>query len=533
MKKFTLVCLMILAMTGVSWAQVIEDFETIGLNPMLGGATDLSTFTVVANPYATGINTSGMVAKFVRDKDGVPWGGFWSALPTPVDVTTNKYVHVKVWKSRISPIKFKLEGGAAGTLEIFSMNAQTVVNDWQELVFDFTSKTGSYPTIAFMPDFQDPVGLTDDITIYFDDIVVNNDPAVGSAAAYTIENFEHIGLNYMLGGTDDLSWMKVVPNPDKSGINTSNSVVQFQRDKDGVAWGGFWSSLPVPADVTTNKYVHAKVWKPRISPIKLKLEGGAAGTLEAPSLNAQTVYNGWQDIVFDFTSKTGTYPILAFMPDFADPVGLTDDITIYFDDFIINNDPNPITPTTQVINVNMKGSGLAAGVKVWISGDFGGTYGSWAGPGTNALNEMTDPDADSVYSINLTIPLGTYHFKFFKGSGWDGGEWIGDPNRVIINSLFTPMTFKWGDKTSGVEVIPLTNQVNVYPVPFTNELTVSTSIKYKSVVVTSTYGQEVARYNDVQPGPTKLDVSGLANGMYFVTFFGDNGDKVTKKVIKN
>jgi hypothetical protein len=143
----------------------------------------------------------------------------------------------------------------------------------------------------------------------------------------------------MLGGANDLSTFTLIPNPDKTGINKSDYVMKFHRDMDGVPWGGFWSALPAPADVTTNKYVHVKVWKPRISPIKFKLEGGAAGNLEAPSIFPQTKTNAWEDIVFDFSSKTGTYPIMAFMPDFNDPVNLTGDIDIYFDDIIINNIP--------------------------------------------------------------------------------------------------------------------------------------------------------------------------------------------------
>jgi hypothetical protein len=307
--------------------------------------------TVVPNPDASGINTSGWVVKFVRDKDGVPWGGFWSALATQVDVTVNKYVHVKVWKPRISPIKFKLEGGAAGTLEAPSMNPQATTGAWEDIVFDFTSKTGTYPVIAFMPDFEDPLTLTDDITLYFDDIMVNNDPAPNSAAAYVIEDYEIMPLNLMTGDPlVDLSTMKVVPNPDASGINTSNYVVEFFRDKDGVPWGGFWS--PTPVDVTTNKYMHVKVWKPRISPIKFKIEGGAAGTIEAPSMNPQTKIGEWEDMVFDFTAKTGAYPVVAFMPDFEDPLVLTDNITIYFDDIILNNDPSPLVGIAPVSKDN-------------------------------------------------------------------------------------------------------------------------------------------------------------------------------------
>ena len=357
MKKNLLITMMLLAIAGFLHAQVIANFEVLKMNAMLGGATDLSNFTVVPNPDATGINTSKWVAKFVRDKDGVPWGGFWSALTTPVDVTVNKYVHVKVWKPRISPLHFKLEGGTAGTLEIASMTPQTATGVWEDIVFDFSSKTGTYPTIAFMPDFEDPLTLTSDIVIYFDDIMVNNNPAPNSAAAYVIADYETIGLNLMAGDpVVDSSSMILVPNPDATGINTSNYVVQFIRDKDGIPWEGFWSAMATPIDLTSNKYMHVKVWKTRISPIKFKVEGGTAGNLEIFSMTPQTKINAWEDIVFDFSSKTGTYPTIAFMPDFEDPLTLTSNITMYFDDIILNNSPSPlmgINPVKNVTNVTV------------------------------------------------------------------------------------------------------------------------------------------------------------------------------------
>jgi hypothetical protein len=352
MKKKLTIFIMLLTIVGFSKAQLVSDFEVIQMNLMLGGGTDLSSMTVVPNPDPTGINTSNWVVKFVRDKDGVPWGGFWSTLPVPVDVTVNKYVHVKVWKPRISPLHFKLQGGTAGDLETASMTPQTGIGVWEDMVFDFTSKTGIYPTISFMPDFEDPLTLTNDIVIYFDDIMVNNDPAPNSAAVDVIEDYEIIPLNVMLGDpVVDSSNMTLVPNPDPTGINTSNWVVRFLRDKDGVPWGGFWS--PTAVDVTTNKYMHVKVWKPRISPIKFKIQGGATGDLETFSTGPQTSTGVWEDMVFDFTSKTGPYPTISFMPDFEDPLTLTNDIVIYFDDIILNNSPNPIlTGIEGVIKAN-------------------------------------------------------------------------------------------------------------------------------------------------------------------------------------
>jgi hypothetical protein len=500
------------------------------MNVMVGGADDLSTMTVVPNPDPTGINTSFYVCKFVRDKDGVPWGGFWSALQIPVDVTVNKYVHVKVWKPRISPVKFKLEGGAAGTLEAPSINAQTLTGQWEDMVFDFTSKTGTYPTIAFMPDFLDPVGLTDDIVIYFDDIVVNNSPTPNSAPVDIIEDYEIMPLNYMLGGATDQSYMTLIPNPDKSGINTSNYVIKFLRDKDGVPWGGFWSTTPV--DVTTNKYMHVKVWKPRISPVKFKIEGGAAGTLEQGSMYPQTATGQWEDMVFDFTSKTGPYPIIAFMPDFEDPLTLTDDITIYFDDIILSNSPVATVPSV-VMNVDMHGSGLTTGQPVYIAGDFGGVYGTWNEPGTNANNQLLDADGDSIYSLTMSLSPKIYYYKFFKGTGWAGGEWGGDPNRGIHVVNDTIANHLWGIfQPVGQQENGLAEKLEIFPVPFKNTLNLKIETSLSRIEITSILGRQVMRMENPSTGIIPVRTDDFASGIYFVTFYPASGNPVTKKVVK-
>lgn len=193
MKKTTnsfrsIVLFLLLGNTPFLYSQIIENYEgtPITMNIIKGGSNDLSTLTVVNNPFKTGINTSNKVCKLFRDKDGLPWEGFWSNLT--VDLTVNKYVHVKVYKTRISPVKFKVEGGPNGPLEIASMSPQTKVNEWEDLVFDFSSLTGTYTTISLMPDFKDPVGLNKDITLYFDDIVINND---SNQPAYITELFQN------------------------------------------------------------------------------------------------------------------------------------------------------------------------------------------------------------------------------------------------------------------------------------------------------------------------------------------------------
>lgn len=151
------------------------------LNPMANGpGQSTADFVVVDNPLVAGINTSTKVVKFTRRTTGAdtePWGGFWcNAIDPDPDVTVNKYVHVKILKNRTTQQKFKLETGTAGNLEINSVNNYTTVGQWQDMVFDFSSKTGTYATVAFMPDWQDPLVEGADEIIYFDDIIINSDP---------------------------------------------------------------------------------------------------------------------------------------------------------------------------------------------------------------------------------------------------------------------------------------------------------------------------------------------------------------------
>jgi hypothetical protein len=445
-------------------------------------------------------------------------------------------------------------------------------------------------------------------------------------------------LNLMLNDpTTDLSYMNIVPNPDPAGINTSNYVVKFLRDKDGAIWGGFWS--PTAVDVTTNQYMHVKVWKPRISPLKFKIEGGAAGNLEAPSTNPQTSTGVWEDMVFDLTSKTGVYPTISFMPDFEDPLTLTEDMVMYFDDIILNNDPNPVISTVPItINVDMHGSGLAVDQPVYLSGDFGLIYGTWSTPGDNPNNELTDQDGDSIYSLQMAVDPGDYNFKFFKGAGWSNGEWAGDPNRPLTVTAEQDFTYKWGVKPAfvtfnvnmkgsglagediyvagdfggiygtwntpgdnlnnlltalepltdsiysidmaldsigiyqlkffkgagwnggewtgdpnriytirqdttfnlkwglvypeGIRDISLAGKIQTYPNPVKDVLNINTSIDLNKVTITNTVGQQVYLLNNVGVGKRTINLEELSNGMYFITFYAETGAPYTLKFLK-
>lgn len=171
--------------------QVLVDFEdgTWGLlTPHVMGCGDYDnvelhpieeTFTIVDNPAPDAMNSSAKVLKFKRwgtAVSGMAWGGFWANLMPYADVQINKYVHVKLLKPEISPVKFKLENGPSGTLEIASVNAQQLTGQWEEFVFDYSEKVSQFKIAVLMPDFPETFSRVDPIDIYIDDIVINTNP---------------------------------------------------------------------------------------------------------------------------------------------------------------------------------------------------------------------------------------------------------------------------------------------------------------------------------------------------------------------
>lgn len=185
-----------------------------------------------------------------------------------------------------------------------------------------------------------------------------------NAQEQIIENFEGSGpksvMNAISGGT-----VSIVANPSKSGINTSDSVGMLVIDALHDPWVGFWVSRRTdnsPADsaeqwinAVDNRYVHVMVYKDAPSNLKFKLEGSWRGTFEryatTPDSGKNSKINEWEDIVIDFSDVPAYYPIWLLSPYWD----RTEAGVVYFDNIVINNNPNPITANSVVTTRSHKG----------------------------------------------------------------------------------------------------------------------------------------------------------------------------------
>ncbi len=135
----------------------------------------------VANPSASGINTSAQVAKITARQAGAPWVGA-ETVHGEMGITwdlsaSNAVIKIMVYKTVISDVGIKLAnaaGGAQGEIKV----ANTKINEWEELTFDFSSRIGNgldgstnIDQIIVFPEFTD--GRSSDVVTYFDNITFN------------------------------------------------------------------------------------------------------------------------------------------------------------------------------------------------------------------------------------------------------------------------------------------------------------------------------------------------------------------------
>mgnify|MGYP002822157689 FL=1 len=165
------------------------DFETGGY-----GATwtwtvfengDNPSLEIVTNPNTGGINSSATVAKFTALQAGQPWAGCESLHGADIGSfsfdSTNCIIKIMVWKDVISDVGIKFVDATSAAQEEIKV-ANTLINQWEELTFDFSSRIGVYPVvkdqIVIFPDF-DLAGRTQDNICYFDNISFSPSNSVG------------------------------------------------------------------------------------------------------------------------------------------------------------------------------------------------------------------------------------------------------------------------------------------------------------------------------------------------------------------
>lgn len=130
------------------------DFDNAFISYSFGTFGGGQAFAIVANPSATGLNTSAKVGKFTRGYEN--WSGTSSPLNVPMDFATGNKIKVLVYNPDATLIGKKLNvelekavGGTPATGVGILKVALTKSGAWEELVFDFSTIPAITATAKF------------------------------------------------------------------------------------------------------------------------------------------------------------------------------------------------------------------------------------------------------------------------------------------------------------------------------------------------------------------------------------------------
>jgi hypothetical protein len=225
---------------------------------------------IISNPDPSGDNTSATVAQFTALVTGQPWAGCETMHGEDIGTfdidASNSTIKIMVWKPVISNVGIKLVKPDGWALpEILVPN--TVVNQWEELTFNFIgqAETG-YDQIVIFPDF-DMEGREQDNVCYFDNITfhpfeVSEGPEVAAADP------THPEANVFSIYSDvytDLEGTNFNPNWGQSTVVTvdypvdGNNTLKYENlNYQGTNLGS--TDGGVPQDVSAYEYLHVDFW---------------------------------------------------------------------------------------------------------------------------------------------------------------------------------------------------------------------------------------------------------------------------------
>ncbi|MEM1175875.1 MAG: hypothetical protein AAGI27_13775 [Pseudomonadota bacterium] len=105
-------------------------------------------------------------------------------------------------------------------------------------------------------------------------------------------------INFNGGATE------VVDNPDRSGINDTETVARMQKFGDQPFGGSRINPFEVPVDFSGGAVFRMKVWSERSVPVTFKLEERNDGVGGVERVQTHTGGSEWQELCFDFTGNT-------------------------------------------------------------------------------------------------------------------------------------------------------------------------------------------------------------------------------------
>jgi len=398
------------------------DFET----PATGGSSKWDVFEadtppleVIANPDMSGANTTATVAKFTAPFGGADYAGTVTKLDQTFTLdASNSSVSIMVWKTVISDVGIKFEANAASTGEIKIKN--TKINEWEEIVFDFSGKIGepsstNIDAIVVFPDFD---ARTQDNVVYFDNITLSESsnggggsgpdmaapmpsPAESEVTSIFSDAYTDVaGTNFFPDWGQTTAYEQIDLMGDAA-IKYSN--VNYQ----GIAIGSI-------VDASGNTSIHIDVWSDDYTSIPFFMISEGSGE---KSVNLAVEANKWNSIDIPLSAFTDQGLTVNDIKEFKFDVQPDNGGTFYIDNLYFFGVSSGGSSEPLALPISFDDQN--------VSYDFGTFNG--------ATYEVVDnPDASGANPTVTKVGAITN-----SGANWEGGAF----------SLDTPVDFSGSNKT--------------------------------------------------------------------------------------
>jgi len=141
--------------------------------------------------------------------------------------------------------------------------------------------------------------------------------------------------------------------------------------------------------------------------------------------------------------------------------------------------------------------------------------------------DLVDKGSRMVFTAN---PNPGYEVKEWKYNGTIINEYTSTQYVITSLSIEINVTVEF---TESSEIKPsLFSNINVYPNPFTNSITISNAENIRTVIITNVLGQTVKELKSTGKNVIEIDAKDLSSGVYLVNLQALNGDKMVVKIIK-
>ena len=334
-------------------------------------------------------------------------------------------------------VTWSVTGGASAATAITANGLLTVAND----------ETAKTLTIT--------ITSTYDNTVNASIAARRGDPISGSEIA----SFEATDAFDDVNGT--WSPLEVAENPDKTGINTTNSCLLNTRTTGWTEGGQLSGTLGDFITGGAGRYLHVMVYSPEVVTGMFYIRTSRQDDQWANGSNdiRFDFQPAWKDVVVDLRNMSAVFGVYFLSQDWG---GTSTTRYFYYDEIVVNDDPTPrgesLTTASGTVGdfeeggaslgYTIEGSALAtldvvdnpdkSGVNTTAKALYGlsSTSGESWGGARLSLGNMLVSDETRYLHVLIKTDVPSYEFDFFPMAGEGGEKYAGESTTPNLSAWF-------------------------------------------------------------------------------------------------